>query len=103
MTREQRLSIVHTFKTLSTMLGFIMLVGGLAVAAVLKFSDIQSAQESKDQHRQIREEYKAADALIIEHAREVESQLKDVGRDVRTIKCLILAPNAKQKQKCGLE
>ena len=48
-------------------------------------------------------EYRGSDAQIIEHARVVEQQLGEVGRDTKTIKCILTAPSMKAKAKCGLE
>ncbi len=30
-------------------------------------------------------------------------EMKQVGRDVKTVKCILLAPNSKQKSRCALE
>ena len=69
-----------------------------------------SSTEAGEAHDRIRAEYRNADAIIEARAEEIEAktdaatvQFREVGRDVKTIKCLMLSPNVKAKSRCGLE
>jgi len=60
-------------------------------------------QEAQIEHQAIRGEMKIGDEKIDVKASAAADQIKEVGRDVKTIKCLMLAPTVKAKQRCGLE
>jgi hypothetical protein len=58
---------------------------------------------SKDELRQIDVVNVAEHKAIRDDVSKLSSGVEDVGRDVKTIKCLMLAPSNKAKQRCGLE
>jgi hypothetical protein len=100
---QQTAGWVHLLKTISVIVSTTVLIGGLAVGLVLWFSRVQLIPEAVEQHEALRTEFQAADIIIDRKTEITTGQLKEVGRDVKTIKCLIQAPSMKAKAKCGLE
>ena len=102
MTTEGRMAVVALVKTLLTIAGSTIALAALAVGAVAWFLGVQTKTEAAAQHDEIRTEVRAADTKIEIKADTAQSELRTIGRDVRTIKCLLTRP-AKQRQNCGLE
>ena len=69
---------------------------------MLWFSKVQMAPEAQKQHEAIRSEFEANDTLIDRKVDAVTGEVKAIGRDVRTVKCL-LTTVGKRRQNCGLE
>jgi hypothetical protein len=110
MTSDGRAELLHIAKTIGPIVTTMMLVGGLAVSLVLWVSRVQTQPEAEAQHMAIRSEIQAAtielhnsDVAIDAKASTASSSIKEIGRDVRTIKCLLLSPSTKAKARCGLE
>jgi len=97
-----RIAVVAFFKTVSTIVGVTVLVGGIFVSIVLWFTSVQTKEEAEAQHSAIQSDMAAADKMIEQKVNAVIEQVEPVGRDVKTIKCLMLAPNRKSRERCGL-
>lgn len=64
---------------------------------------VQMKDQAAREHDLIKSEIGASVQALEVQVSPALKQVESVGRDVKTIKCLMLAPSAKAKQRCGLE
>ena len=103
MSNGAQPGVVHLVKTLLTIVGATVAIGATAVAVVAYFLSMEPRAVAEKEHEAIKTEFRSADGVIIDHARAAEEQIRDVGRDVKTVKCILQAPTMKAKARCGLE
>jgi hypothetical protein len=75
-------------------------LAGLVGVKVLGFQTVEAAQV---QTEKTESSMHAADTRIEAKTDAVVGEVKIIGRDVKAIKCLMLAPNTKAKVKCGVD
>ena len=89
----------NLFKTISTIVGTVVLVGGIAISTVLWFVGVQTKAEAAQQY----EALSKVDAELSKRNDEVVVEVQKVGRDVTTIKCLLTKSKRKERDACGLQ
>ena len=82
----------YLFKTVSTIVGTTILVGGLAVTGVLWFVGVQTKTAAAE-----------SEAVINERIDGLADSFKVVGNDVKIIKCLLIEEDSRKRETCGLQ
>jgi len=100
---ENARSRIADIKVLSLVVGIVAAMAtcgwGIAVWATGRVSKEDLHSETRILHKRIGDVDDKAEAAD-GHATQIE---QTIGRDVRTIKCLLTAPNRRAKERCGLE
>lgn len=86
-------------KIISIVVGLTISMASVAWGVVSFAQSLQPKVEAMAQHEVLHERVSAVD----DKADNALVQTTTIGRDVKTIKCILMAPNRKGKERCGLE
>jgi len=91
-----------SLKRISLILGIIL--GGAAIVGVVYRGSVWTENvQTKTEARTIHEKLRASDRQIDEKTTTTAAEVRTVGRDVRVIKCLMLATSHRAREKCMLD
>lgn len=88
--------------TISLIIGIVLGLAGGAWSIVSWAQSVLPRTEAEQKHEVIHHRISEVDRKADNNERNVEVIQQTIGRDVKTIKCLLTAPNRKAKQNCGL-
>lgn len=97
---------VQDLKTISLVIGVTAALASAAWGIVSWAQSMKPRVEATADHEVLHRRITSANesaAAADKHATDVEKKIEPIGRDVKTIKCLMLAPNQKARAKCGLQ
>lgn len=102
MTSNGR-SRLADLKVIGLVVSITLGLGGMAWTVVSWASSVKTNEVARQDHEVLHRRITKVNDKAEGAVQEQEKMQQTIGRDVKTIKCLLTAPNRKAKANCGLE
>jgi len=94
---------MQDLKTLSLIIGVTLALASAAWGIVSWAQSLKPRAEARSDHEVLHRRITEVDKKTLDAEQHVNRVEQTIGRDVKTIKCILTAPNRRSKEKCGLQ